>query len=470
MESTEPPQGAHPTSTAAAGDMPMSDAPQPRAKLPKPNAKLFKTLQRYRDIGAVTNKISYASVRGPHGFQEDLDRLTSDKPKPGKAFPPGHLTGAQLKAINDRERTKLKKIDPEYATSLNFELEAKRIRANALMKIVFPLTKPPKIELHQDTDTLDKEKRRRDGKLSRAQRLEILRKEIDNSLLAVANTVAENTTGRKQKGRKVQSTAILVLRSKIAALTSSIEGDSYAVKGGLPKLPSEPLCYALAASYLQRYVDGLKESKQALQKQISGMEADIAFERRLVAELKLMSSVAKFRSSMELSNNAAFFSSPLSTINRIARQLNKNLVIVEQESTRLMACLKYLVDVHIAPYICLHAHRAPTFEDLTQSTGKANKRRNTAGLKLQLSHELKARPTEDMSDVGAVATRVQTLLTSLLNNSLNSKPNEILCTELKVLTDPIVRLFFNCNIIVHPFSNAYMISLRDFGVSSDDRQ
>lgn len=445
------------------------EAPQVKEEekipLAKPKEELLKSLLRYRQLGAASNKLSYTRVRGTEGFNEDTERLLPGKKKPGKKYyPPGQLTVGQLNSISDRERALLRGLDMEYSKLLSRELEAKRIRANALRKIVFSQKKESKgLSGGHDDQGVGKKDKKKKSKPG-ANGGGALQDEIDASLLDTANILAQDSPFSKQKSQKVHSTQILVLKSKILALNSSIEGVSYAVKGGLFNLPSVPLNYAFAARHLQRYIDHLKEARQTVTQQIESLEADVAFERRLVAELKLVRGVVKSRST-DLLKNEVFLNSSLSTSNWISRHIMKRHQIAEEEANRLMACLKYLIEFHLAPYLCLYAHQVPAFEDLTGPRTK-NQKKDA----LSISNQLQAAPDNDLSDVGAVSARIQALLVSLLNNSLNSTPSQILCTELKTLTDPIVRMLFSCHVIVHPFSNAYVICLRDFGKSAKDLQ
>lgn len=439
----------------------------------KPNQAILQDLERFRRLGHVSNKLSYNTVRGPDGIREDTERIVAAKRKPGSKsgktpLPVGQLTQGQASRINDRERAYLRDVDLEYFKMLQQELEIRRSRSMALKRIIFS-DLSPKTPAESNSDEADKKQKKKAGSgPSIEERLTTLRGEIDESLINLAELVAQKDEREiaplKQRLLTVHSPQVLLLKSRIAALTASISGESYSVKGGLANLSSTPLNYSLATRHLKRYIEHLNRTKISVSKQVSALESDIEFETRLIAEFKMIYNACKTRSFMEVSSANA----PLQVLN-ISHHIEAKKLKAEAERNRLMACLKYLIEAHLAPYLCLYSHRTPTFSAVSALNKKQKKEIGSVTSRFSISNQLQpVHDIDDISNVTVVAAKLQSLLTSLLNESIKSTPEKLYCTQTKSGNDSIARLLFQCDVIVRPSRDPHLIHLRDFGKSIND--
>lgn len=439
----------------------------------KPNQAILEDLERFRRLGHVSNKLSYTTVRGPDGIREDTDRIVSARRKSGSklgktGLPVGQLTQGQANRINERERAYLRDVDLEYFKMLQQELEIRRCRSMALKRIIFSDMKK-KAPVDSSTDEADKtHKKKLENQPSIEERLVTLRGEIDESLLLLAELVAKKDeremASLKQRAVTVHSPHVLVLKSRIAALSSSISGESYVVKGGLANLSSTPLNYSLATRHLKRYIEHLKRTKISLSEQVCALESDIEFETRLIAEFKMIYSASKSQSFFEASSANAQLQ--VLAVSNLIKTKNSN---AEEECIRLMACLKYLIEAHLAPYLCLYSHRTLAYSVAPSLDKKRKKEIGTVPSKFSISNQLQpAQDIDDMSNVTVVAAKLQSLLVSLLNESIKSTPGKMYCTQTKSGNDSIARLLFQCDVIVRPSRDPHLIHLRDFGKSIND--
>lgn len=456
----------------------------PELKQSKPT--LLERLKRYRDLGQLSTKLSYENVRGPDGYHEDTDRLLQKK-HGKRQLPVGHKTASQLSSINDRERALLRHYDMEYYRLLQKTLESKRSRVLALKRIILPGEKkilsavsgtnpaPEVVQIKKEEEkkpVLDTEKIPVTGEMTP------LFLTLETALLKQAELTAlkdqNDTSPAKLKAHKIQSPKILLLKSRITALNHSIVGESYAVKGGIPNLQSPPLCFALAARHLQRYIEHLKHTRKSVALEVKNLKIDIEFERRLLSELKLISHICKARSFTNITKDSTNL-----TLSSVIRLINKKKSDAEQEASRLMGCLKYVIQAHLAPYLCLYSHKVPaisTQKDYANSVASNSHKKQKKGVdavanhsKFSISNQLQpVYDIDDSSDINQVSIRLQSLLTTLLNQSLSSSSEKVLYTQIKSLNDPIVRLLLACDVIVRPPHDPHLIHLRAFGISCDD--
>lgn len=522
---------------------------EPVLELSPRSLELQKVIGGYRQVGQRLTKLSYSRVRGPGGIEEDTEQLIHNERKIRRKYPhqAGKLTAGQLASINNRERGILRQYDPEYSKLLQRELDSRRSRAMALKRIIFSSHKKkspsaaavsapsefsesstatnsttttassnitrgsPAEILSKSNITGDKaghnselaenlkdKKKLYNARPSLEDRLDTLRSDIEVALMQSATSLAQkkeknstdtNASAPSSPAAKLHSPQILVLKSRIKALNSSINGESFAVKGGIANLSVAPLNFTMAVRHLLRYIDQLKLAKISIAHQNSAIESDIEFERKLIAELKLISSTHTSRSIKKLTKKKEDGDDDAATIGStwISQYVGKKKVNADDECSRLMGCLSYLIKVHLAPYLCLFSHHVPAFSNPSiglkggggggaGSLSKKAKKENSMTVvsdggtsKFSISNQLQAAQNRsELLDANMVSARLQQLLKSLLNQSIVGADKKSFGVQIKSTNDPIARLLIECEVVVIVSRAPYIIRLCDFGKTLDD--
>lgn len=428
-------------------------------------------ISKYHILGAQSIAVSTEQLKSTDGsFKLPGDERAK---KIRKLQSAGQLSDIQDQniglTVQDRNST--------YLETLKQELNGKKARVNALRKLI-GLTDSNEAKTKSPNDALNQISELHDE----------LEKLLNNRTRSFVRQNNEADRTDDEADPIVHSYYVLILKSRVTALQQSLEGKSYTSKGGLATLPSPPLNFSLAARHLERYIKQLSHARESTAKQINQLESDIQFERRLASELKSITKICKAR--IEKLDDPKGNQLHL-TVPWITNTIEEKKIRAEQECKRLMACLRHVIQSHLAPYLCLHAHKLPAITAAVQSFGNStnqnlnklepnytidstnniNKRHkplepggSLRGSAYSISNHLQpAQDDNDMSDASQISARLQFLLLSLLNQLANSSAEKICYTRVTSVNDPVVRLLLATDVVLQPPGEPHLIHLRDFG-------
>lgn len=152
---------------------------------------------------------------------------------------------------------------------------------------------------------------------------------------------------------RIFSPKVLVKLAYLEALKQSIEGHSYSTKGGLTNIQTPALSFVLAARHLETYSKHLENNRNRLSKYQENLKADIEFETNLKEEVEKIKdlSISGLRKTQEQINDLENESTKSDIHDKILIALAKRRKSVKDEVDRLMGCLKFVIDDHLAPHI-----------------------------------------------------------------------------------------------------------------------
>lgn len=410
-----------------------------------PSLRLQQALHKYSALGSCSSAISLQTLKQPRGNL--------------KAGNEWHTT-TQLKHTLDIRRGNGTGISPDYESKLRQELLVKKARVEAARTVL----------RYTDKNYRPRNPRNR---ADAARRLEALRDDMEYLLSQHVKKLVQRDQDLfpHEANQVVHSDHVFLLRARIAALKSSIEGDSFEARGGIRNLPSPILNFSLAARHLHRYTVHLIQAKKQVASDLIQVMDDIAFENRLKAELKSINSLVAGRMKRIESEREERL-----TPKWIKNTIEHKKKEAERECKRLMSSLRYLIQSHLAPYISLHAYRLPDIS--TASNGSNSKKRQktfsslpgrersenlSSSSKFVIAEELQMEQDFDLTDSDQISERLQSVLLSLLIQSVNSSSDKKLYIQVSAANDPIVRFLLAADVVVQPKDSPQLIYLRNFG-------
>lgn len=324
------------------------------------------------------------------------------------------------------------------------------------------------------------------------------------------------TNGTKEHGnstprvRKV-SKKILYELAYINALKRTVDGDSYAIKGGIPNLPSKALSYCLLQRQLETYNHHLKRTEKELLKKKEELERKIEREQLIKSELESLSNLVM----KKLNTNDIGLDRSYAQIDPLKSESMSKLddIINDAQETVnfLIGKLQKLIDNHISAVIFKKSINSLIVEPKSElNNGNIFPNGN------EISLEKNIQPIEDNSDVEMidktteendlvvidtsdeepgiikvsskktgsttrveippelfkttnyknqqeVATRLRIVILLLLNILLESSKNKTLYLKVPTLNDKIIQFLLDSNVVVQSSNDPLLISLRDFG-------
>lgn len=263
----------------------------------------------------------------------------------------------------------------------------------------------------------------------------------------VSNGSNKTTDKSKTEDTRVFSPQILVKLAYVEALKRSIEGDSYAAKGGLQNIPTSPLCFSLTARHLETYTLQLRAFRDHLTTYRDKQKEEIEFETKLNEEVNEIGTLAiketekTEETTAELDNehnengtdqtNKSKKTKHHPYHTQILTKLAKRRRYVQDEVTNLMNCLKFVIEDHLASYIATHSH-----EVLKSSAYFSRPERTSAST--SVLEPFKNRPETGTSTNGTTASlsakksrdpRDETQATEQLSKTLGSTAASVTALE-----------------------------------------
>lgn len=360
-----------------------------------------------------------------------------------------------------------------------------------------------------------------------------LRNNADTALFSEATAIINNNKGKStpkfsaSNKPKLATPKILVRLGYIKALQGSIRGDSFTNKGGLEQLPHPSLSFSLAASHLENYIRNLKVTKQKIIERHEELKNDVLFEESLNHEIMSINHLAVENEELTRQKTKVMSDSTKNnsgTQNEVVLTgLATRLHIVRDEVTRLMGCLKFLIEDHLAPFVAANHKelaRAPpilavrsnsksaahpsmprksngvhadhfnrhsgngvpgsnmlkepsiiTIDEPPQGNNSKYVATITNSPSVMPFQSANSIPKElvndyDASDAAQVSQRMKALVIFFLNQLMDSSSSEKdVYLQVPSLDDPVLKLLLRCQIITQAPHAPMLVKLREFGQS-----
>lgn len=351
------------------------------------------------------------------------------------------LTASQLQRVIEAHASRNNKLDPEYENTLQEQLHAKRIR----------------VDLMRDTLGLPPRRTRNSRQELKSQ----ITPELEKSLERHAKHTAKKTQYDPDTIEKVQSYEILLLKAKLRAHEACVHGKSYATKDGIAGLPERTLNFSVAARYLERYISSMIKARHQLELEINYARDDVDFEDRLQNELGLITNLALARGK-QLTEESEERLTTRWIMNTIAQRKQS----AKNETKRLMSWLRYTIQSHLAPHICLKAYKLPDLGRPAKKSKLHPGNKSLHGMSKFVVSDTAPSEDIDLSDPDQVSQRLQETLLLLLNQLMNSSPEEVLCTEVTPENEPITQFLLSCDAVVQPEAAPNLFHLRQFDLDT----
>lgn len=270
--------------------------------------------------------------------------------------------------------------DTQYWETLKADLKARKYRLNELKKIMGlpnnnpdPLYRTKKEKEFTDypipyidrilktKNRIEQEGQNEEPVLNVSPWFVLDRIQMDKALCEEANTHIQPVTEKGLEGLehmnkdiKICSVRSLLKLSYIKALERSNESQSFVFKNDLLLLSSRALCFAVAQKYLQKSTESLKKTKKELETRQEELKKDVKFEIELNGEVSSIHDISLWTTNKSRTTTDMLNESKRTQNIVLLKGLGTQLTVMKGEVSRLMGCLQFVIDEHIAPYIADH--------------------------------------------------------------------------------------------------------------------